>query len=129
MTSDDFKDSLDYDIDYILKDKQQPYILREMRFIENNVMEPDILIPVAVKENYTQIIYCLVFRANEDKTYKYRGYLYANMRGENVKKVTLYPRNGKEIIFDPKKDNAFEFCAKVKMYLDNYDNFRSIDKL
>ena len=30
MTSDDFKDLLDYDMDYILKDKQQPYILREM---------------------------------------------------------------------------------------------------
>ena len=51
------------------------------------------------------------------------------MKGENVKKVTLYPRNGKEIAFDPKKDDVFEFCAKVKMYLDNYDNFRSIDEL
>ena len=96
---------------------------------ENNVKEPDLLIPLAVPDDYRQTIECLVFRSNEDKTYMYRGYLYINPKGEKVKKMTLYSRNGKAIVFDPKKDDAHEFTVKVKMYVDNYDNFRSIDKL
>lgn len=129
MIRDDFKDFQDYHIDYILSDKQQPYIFREMYINENNVTEPDLLIPLVIPDNYIQTIKCLVFRSNKNKTYMYRGYLYVNLKGENVKKITLYPRNGKEITFDPKKDNSFEFCTKVKMYLDNYDNFRSINTL
>lgn len=129
MTKDDFKVFQDYHIDYILRDKHQPYIFREMHINENNIKEPDLLIPIVIPETYTQTIECLVFRSNENKTYMYRGYLYINPKGENVKKMTLYSRNGKEVAFDPKIDDASIFTEKVKMYVDNYDNFRSIDKL
>lgn len=129
MTKDDFKVFQDYHIDYILRDKHQPYIFREMHINENHIKEPDLLIPVVIPETYTQTIECLVFRSNENKTYMYRGYLYINPKGENVKKMTLYSRNGKEVAFDPKIDDASIFTEKVKMYVDNYDNFRSIDKL